>query len=198
MPVAQPDTDEETRLRIEPATLTLDVLCNGCLALGVDPDSVLQGAATIDGAELPDGSALQARVFAEAVAERFVVVDGKATEGREIDWTSVPAADRRGVLTRLRSQFSQNYQMELSAATLLVGQWKEHFTLYPDASGGDQVSALRSTLTKLEPDRYDAVVCRWPLRRFFVWAEQSRVRKEFDDLEEDAQDTIGQTRDRIT
>lgn len=196
MPVAQPQGEDEQRLRIEPATLTLDVLCNGCLALGLDPDAVLQGTATIGGADVPEG--LKARVFAEAVADRFVFVGEDAEDGREVDWTSVPAADRPGVLTRLRSQFAQSYRVELQAANLLIGEWKEHFALYPDASEGDQVSALRSTLTKLEPDRYDAIVCRWPLRRFFVWAEQRRVRSEFDDLEDDAREATGRGRERLT
>lgn len=194
MPVAQPEPSDEHRLRIEPATVTLDVLCNGCLALGLDPDAVLQGTATIGGPEVPEG--LKARVFAEAVADRFVIASGE--ERREVDWTSVPAADRPGVLARLRSQFAQSYRVELQAANLLIGEWKEHFALYPDASGSDQVSALRSTLTKLEPDRYDAIVCRWPLRRFFVWAEQSRVRSEFEDLEDDAREATGRSRERLT
>jgi len=194
MPVAQPQHSDEQRLRIEPATLTLDVLCNGCLALGLDPDAVLQGTATIGGADVPEG--LKARVFAEAVADRFVIAGDEET--REVDWTSVPAADRSGVLARLRSQFAQSYRLELQAANLLIGEWKEHFALYPDASEDDQVSALRSTLTKLEPDRYDAIVCRWPLRRFFVWAEQSRVRSEFEDLEDDARKATGRSRERLT
>jgi len=195
MPVAQTAQDEETRLRVEPAPLTLDVLCNGCLALGVDPDAVLQGTATIEGADLPPGADLQARVFAEAVADRFVLV---GDDTREINWASVPAADRDGVLARLRGQFAQSYHAELQAATLLIGEWKEHFALYPESDDQNQVSALRSTLTKLDPERYDAVVCRWPLRRFFVWAEQSRVRKKWDDLESDAETVTRRGRKRLS
>lgn len=45
--------------------------------------------------------------------------------------------------------------------------------------------ALRAELTRLDPSEYHEVVCEWRVSQLLIYLEESRVRSEFDDMEDD-------------
>lgn len=63
--------------------------------------------------------------------------------------------------------------------------------MYPGGTDeGKEVGMLRAELTRSSAHEYDLMVYRWPLSRLLIYMETIRVRRAFDELEEDAIDTL--------
>lgn len=71
---------------------------------------------------------------------------------------------------------------QLSYAEDYIQEYKDGWWFYPSAEDADFISSIETEIAGMPPERYDLVVCQWPLYKTLIYMEQRRVNQEMDDF----------------